>query len=233
MTGATYVEVERLARVLGVDAERLGGLVSEVAPQDLREFRAAVVEDLLQRNSGAFQNAVALAERVPGRVGAQLAQRVLGPALAGRMATFLQPRTANDLARRVSPGFLADIAQHVDATRIGGLVEQLETRTLVGAAMELREREDWVALAGFAEHVSAESLPELIAALDEIAHMETLAMVDDIHIDRLVAAAADDRLLGLADSATSDYHVEILVVIGGRLGSEQQRFAELVIARTG
>lgn len=201
MSSDHEIEIQRLARVLATDASDLRELLDDAAPEDLRALRVAIVDDLLERNRRGFQNAVALAQRLPAPIAAHVAQRVLGPQLAGRMATFLAPATVEQLAPRIDAEFLAGIAQSVDASRLAPLLGSLSTDTVVGATTALRRREDWVTLGAFAEQLPEGSLRSAVGSLDDDALINTARMVTEGERERLLAVLPGNRAatLRLAD----------------------------------
>lgn len=194
-------ELQRLARVLGVEPDDLGALDgADVAT--LRELRHAVADRLLEQSRDQFSRAVALGDALPASVAARLAQHVMGPVLGGRAAALLSPRKAGELARRLPADFLADVACHVDVRKVGPLLEDIDRGTMAEAGEHLRRRGEWVVLGAFVGHVRDDVVADLLDGFDDEALLRSGAVIEDAsRIDAVVAMLTDARLDGLLHAA--------------------------------
>ncbi len=214
-------ELLRLARVLGVNRERLAAL-EQAEVSGLSELRAAVADRLLERNRDAFERAIRLADRLPAPLAAKLAQHAMGPVLAGRAAALLPPAKAAELARRLPPEFLAEVACNVDLRRIGPLVSAIDVQTIAAAGAHLADRREWLVLASFAGALSEEALAATVAMLDGEALLCTGALLEDrADLEILIALLPDERLDDVLAAGSRDSSRQDLLTIAGSLSSEQ------------
>lgn len=227
-------ELQRLARVLGVDAEHLG-ILDGASVADLRALRHAVADRLLERNREQFSRAVALSDLVPGAVAAKLSQHVMGPVLGGRAAGLLTPEKAGDLARRLPAEFLADVACHVDVRTVGPLLVGIDRDTMAAAGEHLRRREEWVVLGAFVGHVRDDVVADLLGGFDGEALLRSGVVIEDAsRMDAVVGMLTDERIDGLLDAADEHALWPDIVSLNVHLGDEQlQRIAEAVQRMSG
>jgi hypothetical protein len=227
------VELLRLARVLNVEPDALDFL-DGAAADDLRAFRTAVMDRLLERREEQFRRAAALADRVPVALAAKLAQHAVGPVLSARIAALHAPERAAELARRLPPDFLADVAVHLDLRRVAPLLERIAPETMAASGEHLRERGEWMVLAAFVGHVREEVLREQIGDFDGEALLRTGYLIeDDARLDELLARVDDARLDEVLAAAGRHGLWPEAIALSGRVGDEQRARIGAALERLG
>jgi len=211
-------ELQRLARVLGVDPGELG-VLDDAGTAELRALRHAVADRLLEQSREQFSRAVALADLLPGAVAAKL---VMGPVLGGRATALLSPAKAGDLARRLPAEFLADVACHVDVRTVGPLLTALEPATMAAAGEHLRRRGEWVVLGAFVGHIEDDVVATLLDGFDGEALLRSGVVIEDAsRIDAVLGMLTDARLGGLLEAADTHALWPDVVSLNVHLGEEQ------------
>lgn len=175
-------EVRKLARVLGVGAERLEYL-SDVPAADLRELRERATTVLFDAHLGALERMAGASKLLPTPLLAKMAERVFGPLLAARIAGLVEASRGAEIAGRLTSAFLADVAAELDPRRANGVIAKLPPPVVVAVARELARRRDWITVARFVDHlpdslivtslefIPDAALPEVAALLDEPAKL--------------------------------------------------------------
>jgi hypothetical protein len=220
------VELLRLARVLNVEPDALDFL-DGAAANDLRAFRTAVMDRLLERREEQFRRAAALADRVPVALAAKLAQHAVGPVLSARIAALHAPERAAELARRLPPDFLADVAVHLDLRRVAPLLERIAPETMAASG-------EHHPLAAFVGHVREEVLREQIGDFDGEALLRTGYLIeDDARLDELLARVDDARLDEVLAAAGRHGLWPEAIALSGRVGDEQRARIGAALERLG
>lgn len=152
------VELTKLARVLGTDAQELDFLEgTDLAA--LRELRNSVSDHLIRQGQADFDRVGAVARYLPTGVAAKLADHALGPQLSGRMAGLLSLEQIAEFVDRLPASFLAELAPVVDLRAIGPLIAAISEPKLAAAARVLIERDDWITIAAFIDSTPPRGWP--------------------------------------------------------------------------
>ncbi|NIH85212.1 hypothetical protein [Amycolatopsis granulosa] len=171
-------EIRKLARVLGVGAERLGYL-AEVPVADLRELRERATTVLFDAHLGVLERMAGASKLLPTPVLAKMAERVFGPLLAARIAGLVEASRGAEIAGRLSPSFLADVAAELDPRRARGIIAKLPAGVVVAVARELTRRQDWITIASFVDHLPDATIAASLRFIPDAALPEVAAMLDD------------------------------------------------------
>ena len=200
-TLAGRAEVQRLARVLGVEAERIGFL-QRVAPEDVRALRQRVSDVLFDADRSTLQKVAAASRLLPAPLVATFAEKFFGPLLSARVTGLLDPGRAVDLANRLPPAFLAELSGALDPRRVPEVVSRIPAARVVEVARELARRADFATMASFVPHLADETLLATIDVLDDEGllrigfHMETTQ-----GLEHLVGLLPEERLRGIVRAA--------------------------------
>jgi hypothetical protein len=193
----TRAEVEKLARLLGVDPGRLAYL-ERLPAGTLREFRDQATEALFRAGRGPVRRIGMAAGVTPAVLASQLAERVFGPLLCARIAGEVDPAHAVDIAKRLSDGFLADVAIELDPRRASDVIARIPTKRIVAVARELARRGEYVTMGRFVGHVSGEALHASIDAIDDEALLRTAFVLEGkARLDDIIGNVSEERLRGL------------------------------------
>jgi len=171
-------EIRKLARVLGVDRERLSYL-ADVPRDDLRELRERTTTVLFDAHLGVLERMAGASKLLPPPLLAKMAERVFGPLLAARIAGLVDPARGAEIAGRLSPGFLADVAAELDPRRANGIIAKLPSRVVVAVARELARRRDWITIARFVDHLPDGTIVTSLEFIPDDALPEVAALLDD------------------------------------------------------
>jgi hypothetical protein len=141
-------EILKLARVLGVEPERLAYL-ARVDADDLQAFREQVTDTLFDANAAALQRMALAARVVPVGVLAKIAEKVFGPLLCARIAGLVDVARGVDVAKRLGTRFLAEVAAELDPRRADAIITRIPLDTVLAVAGELARKQDWITLGRF------------------------------------------------------------------------------------
>ncbi|MFJ8818966.1 hypothetical protein [Amycolatopsis thermoflava] len=192
-------EIRKLARVLGVGAERLGYLV-DVPVEDLRELRERATTVLFDAHLGVLERMAGASKLLPIPVLAKMAERVFGPLLAARIAGLVEPSRGAEIAGRLSPAFLADVAAELDPRRAHGIIAKLPAGVVVAVARELSRRRDWITIARFVDHLPDATIVTSLEYIPDAALPEVAALLDDpARITKVRDLLPPERLAALPD----------------------------------
>lgn len=222
-------EVEKLARALHADPQRLAALAT-LAPQDIRGLRHAVTDALLEADQHHFSRVAEAAKALPTAIAAKLAEKALGPLLAARVAALLSVGQTLDLISRLSPAFLADVALELDPRQAHDLVVALPAGPIAGAAAELDRRGEHIAMSMFVGHLNDEALRATVDVLSDDALLRVGYLLEaPERLDWIFRGLNDDRLAAMVDLAARDDRWAELTGITDELGAAQQlRMAALL-----
>jgi hypothetical protein len=219
---AAQAEIEKLARVLGVEADRLPPL-EVCAPADVRALRRQVADTLLEADRRQFARVAGLGKVAPAGLVARLAERALGPMLVARAAGLADPSLACEIARRVSPDFLADIAVELDPRHAREAIAGLPPERIAAAAALLERRGELTAMGVFVGHLSEEALSATLGRLSTDALLRVgFLMEAPERLDEIVAQLPDERLAALVTLAEEENRWEELLGIASHLGEHQR-----------
>ncbi|MCW2497649.1 hypothetical protein [Jatrophihabitans sp.] len=206
MTSTPEAELEKLAHQVSVDVEELAFL-SAVPADDLRALRGQISEALFQADRHHFVKVAALSKSIPSALAAKITEFALPPMIAARTSELLDPAKAVDMVGRLSERYLANVSAVMDPARSPHIIEQIPPERIAMVARELAARQEWVVIGGFVSVVSIDGLRSSVAAftgeqllrigfvLDDTARLgEISAMLTDIQVDELLAAAAESEL---------------------------------------
>jgi hypothetical protein len=224
-------EVEKLARALHADPQRLAALEA-LAPHDIRGLRHAVTDALLEADQHHFTRVAEAAKALPTAIAAKLAEKALGPLLAARVAALLSVDQTLDLVVRLSPGFLADVALELDPRQAHDLIVALPAGPISAAAAELDRRGEHIAMSMFVGHLNDAALHATVAVLSDDALLRVGYLLEaPERLDAIVAELSDERLDALVALAARENRWTELMGITDELGQAQKlRMAALLRA---
>jgi hypothetical protein len=198
---AGRAEVQRLARVLGVEPERIGFLEG-VAPGDLRVLRLRISDALFDADRSTLQKVAAAGRLLPAPLVATLAEKFFGPLLSARVAGLLERSRAVDLANRLPAAFLAELSAALDPRRVPGVLAGIPAGRIVDVARELARRGDFATMASFVPHLADETLLATIEVLDDEGLLRIGFHMDAAEgLEHLVALLPEERLRGIVRAA--------------------------------
>ena len=224
-------EVEKLARALHADPQRLAALEA-LAPHDIRGLRHAVTDALLDADQHHFTRVAEAAKALPTAIAAKLAEKALGPLLAARVAALLSADQTLDLVCRLPPAFLADVALELDPRQAHDLIVALPAGPISAAASELDRRGEHVAMSMFVGHLSDEALHATVRKLSDDALLRVGYLLEaPERLDAIFAELSDERIDALVALAAREDRWTELMGITDELGQAQKlRVATLLRA---
>ncbi|RSD16547.1 hypothetical protein [Amycolatopsis eburnea] len=201
---ASRAEILKLARVLGVEHERLEYL-ARVDADDLKAFREQVTDTLFDANSAVLQRMALAARLLPGAVLAKIAEKVFGPLLCARIAGLVDVSRGVDVAKRLHPRFLAEVAAELDPRRASAIISRIPLDTVLAVAAELARREDWITLGRFVGHLPDPTVRRALEQIDDPGLLRIAFVLDDkSRIDHVVGLLPAHRLGRLLTAAGAD-----------------------------
>ncbi|MEU8638009.1 hypothetical protein AB0C38_38010 [Amycolatopsis sp. NPDC048633] len=197
-------EILKLARVLGVEPERLQYL-ARVDADDLKAFREQVTDTLFDANIAVLQRMALAARLLPGAVLAKIAEKVFGPLLCARIAGVVDVSRGVDVAKRLSPRFLSEVAADLDPRRASAIISRIPLETVLAVADELARREDWITLGRFVGHLPDPTVRRALEQIDDPGLLRIAFVLDDKNrIDHVVGLLPAHRLGRLLTAAGAD-----------------------------
>jgi hypothetical protein len=225
---AARAEVQRLARLLDVEPERVAFL-ERVAPADLRALRLRVSDVLFDADRSTLQKVAAAARFLPAPLAASFAERFFGPVLGARIAGLLERGRAVDLAKRLPAPFLAELSVALDPRRIPEVLAGIPAGKIVEVAKELARREDYATMASFVPHLSDETLLATTEVVDDAGLLLIGFHMDSTEgLDHLVDLLPEERLRGILRAAGDvDLGPEALTLLNGVSEARRKRLTDL------
>jgi hypothetical protein len=162
---ATAAEIDKLAQTLAVQPPALAFL-QDVPAEQLRAFRIAIYERLLDEDKGLFERLARLLARMPSGIAARMALRV-GPLVTARTAAALVSRQAVEVAQRLPTPAAADIAAYLDPRRAHELLGHLPTQRIVDIALELLARRDFITMSRFVEYLPDDAIRAVVETTED------------------------------------------------------------------
>ena len=216
-------EVERIARLLDIEPERVTYLESAPAA-DLRKLRNQLSDILYDGDSASLRRVAAGAKFLPAPLAASIGQHVFGALLCARVAGVLEVGRAVELAQRVPPEFLAEIARHMDPRRANVVIGRLPTDRVVHAAAALAKRRDFVAMAAFVEHLSDDAILAAAPLLDDETLLRIAFYVESRkRLEELLTLLGDERVAGMVRAAHEHSLWPDALELVGNLGPKRRR----------
>jgi hypothetical protein len=221
-------EVEKLARALATDPERLAALEA-CPPKALRKLRHQVGDHLLEADHTAFSRAAAASSAVPAAVAAKLAQKALGPLLTARVAALIDEDRVIGIIKRLPDDFLAEVALELDPRHARHVLLSIPPERMAEAAAELDRRGEHVPMSGFCAHIT----PDALSAVVEVLSPDALLRVGFLleapeRLDGIVAELSDERLAAVVELAHREGRQDELEGICKHLKARQRRRVEAV-----
>jgi hypothetical protein len=221
-------EVEKLARCLAADPERLAALET-CPPKALRKLRHQVADHLLEADRTAFSRAAAASSSVPAAVAAKMAEKALGPLLTARVAALVDEDRIFGIVKRLPDDFLAEVALELDPRHARHVLLSIPPERMADVAAELDERGEHVAMSGFCAHITPDALAAVVDVLspDALLRVGYLLEAPD-RLDGIVAGLSDERLTAVVELAEAEGREEELAGICKHLKARQRRRVEAV-----
>ncbi|MGC0416289.1 hypothetical protein [Embleya sp. AB8] len=210
----TRIEIDKLARLLEVPAERLDFLHDRPAA-DVRRFREQTTATLFDTRPDMLDRIARATKLVPAVVAATISQKALGPQLAARVAGRLEAARAVDIIERVPLAFAVAATPHLDPRQVRDLVDRLDEDLLVGIARALADAGDFVTMGRFVGRIPDGALRRILAEVDDTVVLRAGCYIDDAQcLDHVVDLLGPDRLESVIRSAAAGLWPEALTVAG-------------------
>jgi hypothetical protein len=198
------VEVIKLARLLGVDPERLDYL-GVVDPDDLRRFRDQVADVLFDGDKARLGGFAAGSKVTPAPIAATVAERALGPVLCARLTALVDPRKAVEIAKRLPAPFLAEVAVEMDPRRATDVLAHVPDDLIGAVARELGARGEAVTMGRFVAYLSDHALRAAIDGMGDVELIETaFVMEGKQRLDHILGLLPESRLRSIIVAANEN-----------------------------
>jgi hypothetical protein len=206
MTAAlnAQVEVIKLARVLGVDPDRLDYL-GGADPEELRRFRDQVTDVLFDGDRARLGGFAAGSKVIPAAFAATIAERALGPVLCARLTALVEPDKAVEIAKRLPAPFLAEVAVEMDPRRAKDVITHVPADLIEAVAGELGRRGEAVTMGRFVAFLSDPGLRAAMKGIDDPTLLQTaFVMEGKERLDHIVSLLPSSRLRSIVVAATAN-----------------------------
>jgi hypothetical protein len=160
-------EVAKLARLLGLDGPDALAYLDRVPARELRDYRDAVIDLLYDYDRVTLQRAADAARLLPVRTLAKIGERALGPLICARLTGLLDPDRATDISGHFSIDFLAQVAAELDPRRAIEVVTSMAPDRLLGIALAMAAREEYVAMGRFVACLDDRTLAACVEELSD------------------------------------------------------------------
>jgi hypothetical protein len=221
-------EVEKLARCLGTDSERLIALEA-CPPKALRKLRHQVDDHLLEADRPAFSRAASAASAVPAALAAKMAEKALGPLLTARVAALMDEDRVMGIVKRLPDFFLAEVALELDPRHARHVLLSIPPERMSDVATELDRRGEHVAMSGFCAYITPDALSAVVDVLSSDALLRVGYLLEaPERLDGIVAGLSDDRLAAVVELAGAEGRQDELAGICEHLKARQRRRVEAV-----
>ncbi|MFZ3469631.1 hypothetical protein ACODT3_28855 [Streptomyces sp. 4.24] len=221
-------EVEKIARLVGVDAGELGFLRG-LPDEDVRAFREQVGGVLNDGAPEMLDRIAAATKLVPAGVAAAISQKALGPRLAAAVAGRLEAGRAADIIEKLPVPFTAEACGHLDPRKIAGIVDRLDEGLVVRIAVTLADRRDHLTMGRFVGHMRDRVLRRILDQVDDETVLRAGFYVDlPDRLPRILELMGDERLAAVVRAAAAGGLWEEALGIAAMVGGDQRlRIAEL------
>jgi len=199
-------EILKLARVLGVEPERLDYL-DQAETQTIRDLREQVTVAMFEADRLMLQRVAAATRLIPAKLTAVIGERAFGALLAARVTSLLEPNRAVDIAHYMPISFLTELCLHLDPRRASRVISEMPPKMVASIAAELAAGEEYITMGGFVGHLSKAAL---LAALDAVSDGDLLrtayvveskqslgalvALLPEHRLERIIATASEEDL---------------------------------------
>ncbi|MGI8803457.1 MAG: hypothetical protein ACR2KV_15050 [Solirubrobacteraceae bacterium] len=198
------VEILKLARLVGADAEELDYL-EQVDAEDIRDLREQVTVLMFEADRQMLQRVAAATRLIPAKLGAVIGERAFGALLCARVTSLLDPTRAVDIANHLPVPFLAELCLHLDPRRASRVIGEMPPKMVAAIAGELAANEEYITMGGFVGHLSRAALVAALDAVDDGDLLRVAYVVESKQsLGALVALLSEERLDDVIRTASSD-----------------------------
>jgi hypothetical protein len=195
------VEILKLARLLGIEPDRLAYLAA-VPADDLRRLRDKTTDRLFDADGPELQRVAAASRLLPTPLAASIGQRAFGPLLCARVAGRLDPGRGVELANRLPADFLADVAIELDPRRASDVIVRIPVPQIVEVARVLVRRGEHVAMGRFVGHLSDEAIAAALEVIDDESLLRIVFVLEaKPRLNHVTGLLPEPRLGGLVRTA--------------------------------
>ena len=225
-------EVLKLARLLGLPAERLEYLLA-CAPEDLATLRMQATDVLFDGDRHRLRRIADAGKVVPVPVMATIGEKAFGALLCARLTGLLDPDRAAAVGRRLPAPFLADVATELDPRRAREVIGRMPLELLTAVARILAQRGETVPMGRFVAFLPDATLAACTAVIDDASLLRTAFVLEGKdRLDHVIALVGDERLAQMLDVvADQELWVEALDLLAHLGDAQLDRLAGLAAGR--
>ena len=226
------VEVRKLARLIGADAEDLA-YFERLEGQTIRDLRDQVTVVMFDADRQLLQRVATATKLIPAKLAAVIGERAFGALLCARITGLLDPSRAVDIANHLPVTFLSDLSLHLDPRRASRVIGEMPPAKVAAIAAELADSEEYIAMGGFVGHLSKAALLAALDAVDDESLLRTAYVIEaKQNISALVALLPDERLANIIATASgADLWAEALDVLAHVTERQRGALGDLAAAQ--
>lgn len=226
------VEVLKLARLVGADAEELA-YFERLEGQAIRDLRDQVTVAMFDADRQMLQRVAAATKLIPAKLAAVIGERAFGALLCARITGLLDPGRAVDIAKHLPVTFLADLSVHLDPRRASRVIGEMPPDVVSAITAELAASEEYITMGRFVGHLSKAALLAALDAVDDESLLRTAYVIEaKKNISALVALLPDERLEDvIATASSADLWIEALDVLAHVTERQRGTLGDLAAAQ--
>ena len=225
-------ELEKLARMLDIPADKMDPLLLDLPFAQLREIRRAISERTFQLDETPFRRLARLANLIPTWLLLWLAQARFGALISARVASLMSARRAARAAERMPPEFLADVAIKLDPRYARDILVQISSAQIVAVVHVMIQREEFMTMGRFVDYLADDTIQAVIDSFEDeeplvrIAYyMESKNRLD--HVVRMMPLERLRRAILMVLEPERDLMLQLMSLVFHVSYGLQQELAEL------
>lgn len=192
---AVQAEIIKLARILSVPEQQLA-FMQVLAPENLRQFRFAILELLQSQQKSRFRHLATWVNWLPRWISIFWVKHFLEPFIVAQIAVYLSTESSYRIAKHLPAKTIAAIAVYLDPRLARELLSYLTTHQITDITQVLLEQRDFVTIGRFVSMLSDAVLQDVAQIVENESDLLEIAFYIESReqIDHLVHVLPRERI---------------------------------------
>lgn len=192
---AVQAEIIKLARILKVTEAELAFL-QPLAPENLRQFRFAILERLQNQQKKRFRYLAAWVSWLPRWISVFMVKHCLEPFIVAQIAVYLSTESSYRIVKHLPAKTVAAISVYLDPRLARELLGYLTTHQITEITRVLLEQRDFVTMGRFVSMLSDAVLQDVAQVVESESDLLEIAFFIESReqIDHLVHVLPKQRI---------------------------------------